>query len=138
MQTPPSAQEVKAAAGKKGCEAIPYPDLRGEGQRAYQKQLAACKGFTCDSLTAANEIEAARYRAQTCREQRILMRTIFARAIGRVKEVLARVKPSDPLKPGLTTILKELEGSQRGHETAIDQVNAAFLKCEEKLKKLPR
>ena len=138
MQTPPSAQEVKAAAGKKGCEAIPYPDLHGEGQRAYQKQLNACKGFTCDALTAANEIEAARYRAQICREQRIQAQTVFARAIGRVKAALQPMKPGDPLKPGLTTILKELEGSQKGHETAVDQVNAACLKCEEKLRKLKR
>jgi hypothetical protein len=32
--------------------------------------------------------------------------------------------------------LKELERSQKGHEAAIDEVNNAFRKCEEKLKKL--
>jgi hypothetical protein len=42
----------------------------------------------------------------------------------------------DPLKPDLTAILKELERSQKGHDDAIDEVNNAFLKCEEKLKKL--
>src|SRR5687767_3336537 len=136
LQIPPSAKEVKAAAGKKGCDAIPFADLRQQGQDAYRKQLNACKNFTCDRLTTGNEVEAARLRAKTCREERIAVRTVFARAIGRVQEVLRRMTPGDPLKPDLTAILRELESSQKGHEKAIDEVNNAYLKCEEKLKKL--
>ena len=43
---------------------------------------------------------------------------------------------TNAMKPLLTDILKELERSKKGHEDAIDEVNNAFLKCEEKLKKL--
>ena len=132
----PSAKEVKTAAAKAGCDAIPYPDLRDQGKREYAKQLESCKNYSCDGLTAANEIEAARQRAKACQLQRVKVRTIFAQAIGRVKSVLQNMKPGDPLKPDMTTILKTLEESQKGHEVAIDDVNNAFLKCGEKLKKL--
>lgn len=138
MNQVPSAKEVKAAAAKTGCDAIPYPDLREKGKREYQKQQSSCKNYTCDALKTANEIEAARLRAKACREQRIHVRTVFAQAIGRVKGALQTMKQGDPLKVEMAKILKTLEESQRGHETAIDDVNNAFLKCEEKLKKLKK
>lgn len=138
MATTPSAQEIKTAANKKGCDAIPFADLREAGKRAYQKQLTECKGFAVAGIATATaqELDAASHRAQLCREARIAVRTVFARAIGRVKEVLAKMKSGDPLKPDLAKILKELESSQKGHEVAIDDVNKAFLKYEERLKKL--
>ncbi len=136
MSIPPSAKETKAAAGKKGLEAIPFPDLRAVGQREYQKQKELCQHYTCDTLTAANEIEAARVRGRDCFQQRIKVRTIFKDAIGRVKAVLAQMKSGDPLKPDMERILHELEASQKGHETAITEVNNAVLKCDEKLKRL--
>jgi len=136
MQLPPSAKEIKDAAGKTGCDAIPYPDLRDKGKKEYEKQKNLCKNFSCDSLTKENEIAAAQTRAKACRAQRIAMRTVFAQAIGRVKGVLQKMNSGDPMKPALTAILKELERSQKGHDDAIDEVNNAFLKCEEKLKKI--
>jgi|KBSMisStaDraftv2_1062788.scaffolds.fasta_scaffold1658174_1 hypothetical protein len=136
MQLPPSAKEIKDAAAKTGCDAIPYPDLRDKGKKEYAKQKDLCKNFSCDSLTNENEIAAAQTRAKVCRAQRIAVRTIFEQAIGRVKGVLQKMIPGDPMKPLLTDILKELERSKKGHEDAIDEVNNAFLKCEEKLKKL--
>jgi hypothetical protein len=136
MQLPPSAKEIKEAAAKTGCDAIPYSDLREKGEKEYEKQKTACKDFSCENLTDANEIAAAQTRAKACRAQRIAVRTIFAQAIGRVKGVLQKMNSGDPLKPDLTNILKELEKSQKGHDAAIDQVNNAYLKCEEKLKKL--
>jgi hypothetical protein len=136
MQLAPSAKEIKDAAGKTGCDAIPYPDLREKGKKEYDKQKELCKNFSCDSLTKENEIAAAQTRAKLCRAQRVAVRTIFAQAIGRVRGVLQKMISGDPLKPDLTTILKELERSQKGHEAAIDEVNNAFRKCEEKLKKL--
>jgi hypothetical protein len=131
-----SAKEVKAAAGKAGTDAIPYPDLRAVAKREYDKQLAACKDYSCDNLKDANEIEAALVRAKACRQQRIAVRTVFNQAIGRVKAALKGMKPGDPLKPDLEDILKSLETSQKGHETAIDDVNNAAVNCEAKLKKL--
>jgi len=136
MLVPPSAKEIKDAAGKTGCDAIPYPDLREKGKKEYEKQKTSCKNFSCDSLTEGNEIAAAQTRAKACRAQRIAVRTIFAQAIGRVKGVLQKMDSGDPLKPQLTNILKELERSQKGHDAAIDEVNNAYVKCEEKLKKL--
>lgn len=138
MPVPPSAKEIKTAVSKKGCEAIPYPDLRVAGQREYGKQTAECKNCTCDGLAKPNEIEAARTRSKLCFEQRIKVRTIFKEAIGRVKQALQGMKPGEPLKPDLTKILQELESSQRGHEIAIDQVKNTILKCDEKLKKLSK
>src|SRR6185503_7734289 len=117
-QTPPSAKEVKAAVSKQGCDAIPYVDLREKGKREYQKQLSLCKDYKCDALSTGNEIEAARQRAKACRQQRIAVRTVFAQAIGRVKGVLQNIRAGDPLKPDLSLILKALEESQKGHETA--------------------
>src|SRR4051794_13094730 len=107
-QIPPSAKEVTTAVRKKGCEAIPYVDLREQGQKEYQKQLILCKNFKCDALTDGKDIEAARQRAKACRERRIQMRTIFAQAIGRAKGTLEKMIQGDPLKPDLTTILKTL------------------------------
>jgi hypothetical protein len=59
MQSPPSAKEIKDAAVKTGCDAIPYPDLRDKGKKEYEKQKNLCKNFSCDSLTKENEIAAA-------------------------------------------------------------------------------
>jgi hypothetical protein len=138
MQATPTAKEVKGATGKKGGEAIPYADLREQCKREYEKQLSLCKSYSCDGLTKENEIEAARQRAKACRQQRIMVRTIFAQAIGRVKGALQKMVSGDPLKPDLTSILKELEASQKNHDNAIDEVNNAFLKCEQKLKKFEK
>jgi hypothetical protein len=136
MPAPPSAKEVRDAAGKEGCDAIPYLDLRRAGKREYEKQKSVCKDFSCDSLAEIDEIEAALERAKACRQRRINVRTIFKQAIGRVTTVLRKVTPGDPLKPDLEDILEELEASQKGHDKAIDEVNNAFLKCEKKRKKL--
>jgi hypothetical protein len=51
---------------------------------------------------------------------------------------LEKMAYGDPLKPDLTTILKELEASQKNHDNAIDEVNNAFLKCEQKLQKFEK
>ncbi len=138
MQTPPTAKEIQAAAGKKGIDAILYPDLREQGKREYQKQLSECKNYTCNSLSKENEIEAASQRARACHAQRIRVRTIFEQAIGRVKGTIQKMDRGVPLRPMLEKILKELEASKKGHDTAIDEVKNAFVKCEEKLRKLGR
>src|SRR5215467_5854576 len=99
MQLPPSAREIKDAAAKTGCDAIPYPDLREKGKKEYAKQKDLCKDFSCDSLTKENEIAAAQTRAKACRAQRIAVRTVFEQAIRRVKDVLQKMNSGDPMKP---------------------------------------
>lgn len=136
MQATPSFKEITSASKENGIQAIPYPDLRWKGKQEYGRQLTVCKEYSCDNLSKEDEIEAAGKRAKACREQRIKVRGVFAQAIGRIKSALKTMKPGDPSKPGLETILAELEGSQANHDKAIAEANKAFLKCEEKIKKV--
>ena len=124
----PGPDEIKNAMGKQYSDAIPYRDLRDEAKKEYAKQKALPSKFEFGSLKAAGEVMATLDKVRVYRDQRAKVMVVFKRAMGRLDGTIKALKPNDPRKKQLDSILKVLTAEKDGHEAAIEQSNSTLVK----------
>jgi hypothetical protein len=134
----PGPDEIKNALGKQHSDAIPYRDLRDKAKQEYAKQKSLPAKFEFGSLKTVGEVMVALDKVRVYRDQRATVMAVFKNAMARLDTTIKALKPNDPRKTQLDSILKVLKAEKDGHEAAIEQGNSSIVKGKKILEALQK